>query len=141
MVFQSLGRPDIPMKLSLMRLALIFLTMYPLVRWLGIFGAGLSITLASLAVLPVLLWHTQVLIGHRITEYLKLISVPLAATALMAGVLLGLKRAIDLTVFIEFPLLVVIGAALYIGLLFAVGRFRREYDPVQILREVRGGWK
>lgn len=139
-VFLGLGRPDIPLKLAIWRLVLIVLSIYPLIRVWGMFGAGLSITLAAALVLPLMLWYVQLLIGHRIVDYLKLISVPLLATGAMVAFLMGMKQVLDWPVPAELFVLVLSGAAVYCGLIFAAGRFIKDYDVVQIVREIRRGW-
>lgn len=138
-IFQGLGRPDIVKRISIVRLTLIAITIYPLTLFWGIEGTAVCIVGSTFCIIPMLLYNVKKIIGHTFTDYAKLISLPLFSSAVMCFVMFlsrGLLADINL---IELVGLVCAGGATYCVSVLLLSRFYKGYNVITLLREIKKG--
>jgi len=138
-IFQGLGRPDIITRISIVRLAIIVITIYPLTLFWGIEGAALCITGSIFCIIPMLLYNVKKLIGHTFTDYAKLVSLPLLSSVVMSVVLLlcrGIPADIGL---IELFGLVCAGGGTYCVSVLLLSRLYEGHDIIGLLKDIKNG--
>ena len=112
-LFNAIGRPDIELKLSVLKLALVAALVYPLTARWQVVGTAVAIIAASVVANPlgtyVALWKVE----GSVREYLGLLAYPTLGSAAMGLAVVGVDRALDVDPLVEFPVLVAVGVATY----------------------------
>ncbi|MFC5969858.1 lipopolysaccharide biosynthesis protein [Halomarina salina] len=113
-VWKATGRPDYHTKLSLVRVTLLAILIYPLTDAYGITGTALAVTSISLfPMIPLELYLIKNSIDVRYREIASEISYPLVASGLMSAGLVVFNTSVSLPPLLEFLALSVLGVALY----------------------------
>lgn len=112
-LFNAIGRPDIEMKLSVVKLVLVAALIYPLTAWGEVVGTSVAIIAASLISNPLGTYVAIRKVEGSIREYLGLLVYPTAGSAAMGLAVIGVDRALGIDPKFEFPLLVAVGVATY----------------------------
>lgn len=140
-IYRSQGRPDFQTRVSLIRLVIIVLSVYPLTHWFGLVGTALSLLLSILLIFPYQFGLLNQLIGFSLANFLRLVFVPFAGTAVMVTGLAVLKPWFRLGPMGNLILLAGIGAMLYLGSVYLLSYIDTEYSPRQFYLGIRKGWK
>jgi len=140
-VFNSLKRPDISVRISIIRLALIVISIYPLTRLFGMPGTALSVTISSLAIIPFLLYYVKKFIAHSPIDFVGIVSLPLIATLAMMNTVFLARLCFDNIGIIALLILITVGAISYCVYVMLLAKFYREYHLVEIIRNLRKGLK
>ncbi|OGW74753.1 MAG: hypothetical protein A2Z72_08105 [Omnitrophica bacterium RBG_13_46_9] len=140
-LFKSVGRPDIPTKISLVRLMAMVVTIYPLTLRLGMQGTALSVLISSFFVIPIGLYHMSKTINYKIRDFLKLLSFPFTATALMVFIVSLLKRTISDINIASLALLITSGLVFYFAAIYLINMIFREYQLISLIKEIKRGWR
>lgn len=140
-VFLSLGRTDLPLKLTFVRLTLIGILIYPLTRHFGIAGTAMTIAVSTAVQLPIMLWYVRRLIHHSFTDYLRVVSLPASGTLFMVFAVAGARFLLVEKAGWEIhagTLLVLIGAgaASYSLYLLSAGRVFWKFNLVAFYRKI-----
>ncbi len=113
-VFHGVGRPEILTRVGALQLVLTALLIYPPTRDYGILGTSIAVTLASFLTNLVTASRVANIIGDRVLNLISLLFPSLAASGIMAVVLLvvrsTLRSQISLT---GLVLLTALGAGIY----------------------------
>ena len=114
-LFNAINRPDIPTKLSLIKLILLALLIYPLtIKW-GILGTALAVLINALLINPIAHYISIRMVGGKSIDILKIISGPAISTLIMICTIEVLKKWFELTPKLAiFIALVIIGIAIYL---------------------------
>lgn len=121
-VWNALGRPDIGVKIGVVRLAVIAVLIYPLTLRYGIAGTAVVVVIAYLfPTLPIDIYLGTKLIGATVREFLAELAYPLAASLSMGAVVWGVQQALPadehlLTLLVSIH----VGAAVYVLAVFAL---------------------
>jgi PST family polysaccharide transporter/lipopolysaccharide exporter len=114
-VWKAIGRPDYVTKLSLLRVALIAVVIYPATTRLGIEGTALTVTAIYLfPMMPLDLYLIARSVDTSVSRILTEFSYPLAASAVMAACVYATQLWLELSPLLEFVLLVPLGALVYV---------------------------
>jgi len=115
-VLYAISRPDLVLKLKLVRVALIALGIYFAATWFGLLGVAWALIIAGALVAPLGMYVTLRLIDGSVRRYLRNLMHPLAGSALMAGVLLGVRETVSFPLaIVELASLIILGAATYVA--------------------------
>lgn len=110
----AIGRPDYATKLSLLRLVIVVLIIYPLTAAYGIVGAGAAIVIGRFATMVVGLAVTLGVLELHPRLIAGPIFVPVTASGAMVVGLLGLRElGISFRLALELPFVIGTGIALY----------------------------
>jgi len=140
-VFNSLNRPDISAKISTIRLSLIIITIYPLTKKFDMSGTALSVTVSSLLIVPISLYYVNKLIGHRMRDYVGLISLPLISTLIMMLTVYQVRLCFDDIGLLSLFILIGVGGFSYCIYVLLLSRFYKEYDLAEIAGNLMKGLK
>jgi PST family polysaccharide transporter/lipopolysaccharide exporter len=113
-VWKAIGRPDYAMKLSLLRVVLVALFIYPATARYGIAGTAAVVT--GVYVFPMMPLDLYLIVHSVETTYARLAHeflYPAVASLVMAAGVWYLHLAVELEPILEFGLLVVVGVVLY----------------------------
>jgi O-antigen/teichoic acid export membrane protein len=135
-VFMSIGRPDMQVKFTLLRLVVMIVTIYPLAKFYGLTGVAFSVTFSAMVPLPWQLWSMKKIIKFPIRRYLSLLSLPFFATLIMMAVLMAIKQFLPVG-FLSLVAQVALGASIYIGSVFALSRLYDNYNPLDIMMQFK----
>jgi len=112
--WKAIGRPDYITKLSLLRVALLALLIYPATSTLGITGTALLTT--GIFVFPMMPINFYIITRSVGTSYSALLSelvYPLAASAIMGAIVWYVNLVLEIPPIAEFVVLVGLGAVIY----------------------------
>jgi len=113
-VLHTISRPDIVLKLQTMRVALIGVGIYFAASEYGLLGVAYVLMGAALLVAPVGVYITLRMIDGSLWRYVRTVAHPLTGSAVMIGVLLGVKDVISFPgPAVELVLLIALGAITY----------------------------
>ncbi|AUV83741.1 lipopolysaccharide biosynthesis protein [Salinigranum rubrum] len=120
-LWKAVGRPDYVTKLSLLKVALLAVLIYPVtVRW-GITGTAALIVAVNLVVMaPLDLYITAKILETTSTRILSEVTYPLLASAVMAGATWYVGQALVLPAWIELCVMVVTGGVVYAAAVLAL---------------------
>ena len=121
-LFNAIGRPDIGMKLSTLKLLLVALLIYPATARWGVVGTAVAIIGASVVANPLGTYVAVRKVEGSLVTYLGLLAYPLAGSAAMGLAVVGVERSLGLGPLVEFPLLVAVGVATYAVVMFLLER-------------------
>lgn len=140
-LFEGVGRPDIPTKISLIRLGFMAAIIYPLtIKW-GMVGTAISVLIATLCVLPIGIYHTMKIIHYKVKDFIKLISFPIIATIVMMLLIHILKGlTTGLGGFISVLLLIIVGMIVYLVSIYLLGLIS-DYKIIELAKGLREGLK
>ncbi len=93
-LFNATGQPKILLRLTLIKLGLLAVIIYPLTIWYGFLGTSIASTLVAVLVSLNVLRPVANTLHTRRREYLKLLVGPFAATGVMVSVLALAKLAL-----------------------------------------------
>ena len=112
-IFQAVGRPDILTKLSVARLIILVILIYPLsIRW-GITGTSLAVLISALFTMPVTSYIViKRILGSGVGIFLKTTILIPFITTMLTTLLLSFFTSKDVSL-IEFAIAVFGGAAFY----------------------------
>lgn len=113
-LWKAVGRPDIVTKLELIRLGLLALLILPAVQF-GIEGVAVAVVgVYAVVSVPTNLYLLPRAAGVAPGRLTMEVAYPLVAGALMGGVVLGARTALDLPPVVEFLTLVPLGIVTYV---------------------------
>lgn len=135
-VFMGMGRPDIETKLSILRLIIMVITIYPLTIKYGIAGTSLSVLIAALGVQPMGFYELQKLIDAKAKDVLKLLSFPVTATLIMMLCVFVTKGVIGDVGLISLLLLISLGVISYAICIFVMSKISTEYDATALIGDI-----
>lgn len=140
-VFYTLSRPDIGLKLTLVRIFLIAVVIYPAAKRFELIGVAGTIIIAGTVVAPFAAFITLRLIDSSIRRYLRSVAHPLIGTVMMSTVLLALGRTVPFhSALLKLVVSVTSGMTiyfLYIYFSISVFDYRLENDFRSILRSFK----
>lgn len=112
-LFRSIGEPQITTHVSILRLGVIVLTIYPLTNYFGIAGTALSVLAGTLIATPWPLHKALDILDCAPYRFLKNIAIPWVATLSMILAVSVAKRWLDLAGIIELGSLIILGIFIY----------------------------
>jgi PST family polysaccharide transporter/lipopolysaccharide exporter len=125
-VWKALDRPDVITKLSLIRVTLMAILIWPMTAAYGIAGTAATVTLISVfPMVPLDIYVTVRMIEMRMTEVYREIALPTVASILMAGIVWFVDESVVLPAAAELVLAVAVGAVSYVALVFL---FERQFQ-------------
>jgi len=112
--YNALSRPDINMKLGIVRIALIAIAIYPAADRFGLLGVATTIVAASAVVTPIGAYVALQLINGTVSRYLRTLTPPVVGSAVMGIVVWGMQESATVeSPLLELPVLVAAGIAVY----------------------------
>jgi O-antigen/teichoic acid export membrane protein len=114
-LFKAVGRPQLIVKISAVRLGILVMLIYPLTVKFNIVGAGLAVLIATLAVNPWWLLAALRLTGARLRDFIGAVWAPAAGTVIMSGTLLLYVGVFKPQAWLSLIFLVAIGLVSYCG--------------------------
>jgi O-antigen/teichoic acid export membrane protein len=137
-MYKAIGRPDIPVRVQALKVAILALTIYPAAEQFGILGVAGVVVGNSLVAQPVLVYITLGMLEARALELLRLVLYPLCGSAGM----LALVVLVDEYVFygtgpLQLVALVLLGAVSYGAFILGVEK-QTNYGLGSLYREIRG---
>ena len=140
-VLLSMNKPNIIKWLTVLRFAMIVISIYPLTKLYGMAGTAASVTFSSILLFPPLQYYMKKLIGYQARDFVKLVSLPILATlGMMWTVLLVRLFITDINIF-TLIVLVMVGVISYPLFVLGLVRFYKEYNLPEIARNLIGGLK
>jgi lipopolysaccharide exporter len=134
-VFSSVGRPEIGVRLQLIRVFVFAVLVYPLTRYFNIAGTAVAVLAGSLAAQPFTGFMIMKVIQCRMWDLGRRIAYPLAGTMFMTAMIAVFRYAIFVNIsIISFFLLVIIGILSYIAAAYYFDR-KFSYGIKPILRD------
>lgn len=113
-LFRGLGRPWLGAKLKIIKFAVLVILIYPLTKRFGISGTALAVLLQNVIVQPFSTYLAIKVTKSRISEILRPILFPLAATLLMLAVIYLFKCLFFTEItFTSFFIFAIIGVSTY----------------------------
>ncbi len=137
-VFLSLNRPDIQMKLILLRIGILVFLLYPLTQTMGIAGTAAAMVVSRFLIVPAGFAWTKRLIQSGLAEFLKTIRIPGAAIILTAGVVWPLQRFSNTTSILHLLGLAGLGIAVYIFAGYLLDKTFNRSEAFRLFREAIG---
>ncbi len=135
-LFQAVGKPDIATKIQVGKLAIIALTIYPATMAYGIVGAGAVIVGNSLVFSePVSTLLAVRVVDGTYREFVRILSYPLAASAVMYGGVVFVGDASPVSGILKFVLMVATGVVVY-GATILTMEMWGDYGIRDVLRTV-----
>ena len=120
-IFLALDKPKINAFLTGLTLSLMLVSLYPAIKWNGLVGVSIAVTISFMISFIVQLIILCKLIHLKIFTLLKIWVLPLTASGLMALLILVLKTKINMSLG-SFILLFVLGLASYIIFIFIISK-------------------
>ena len=112
--WKAIGRPDYITKLSVLRVALLALLIYPATSTLGITGTALLTTgIFVFPMMPIDLYIITRSVGTSYSALLSELVYPLAASAIMGAIVWYVNLVLEIPPIAEFVVLVGLGAVIY----------------------------
>lgn len=112
--WKAIGRPDYVTKLSLVRVALLAITIVPVTQRWGIEGtAGLIVAVSILPMMPLDVYVLVNSIDITYRQFINELLYPLFASAVMGGVVVGVQRFLTVSPLVMFVVLVLTGVLVY----------------------------
>lgn len=131
-VFTAVGKPKIDTILSLIRLLVMAVLIYPLsVKW-GIFGTAFAILCAIFIAYIGYIYNILNITKCGLINYFKLIIIPFVNTIIFVLLLYYLKRIYPIVDVIDFTLYVLIAIFMYIGFAYIYDRYQK-YQMVKLV--------
>ena len=125
-VWKALDRPDLITKLSVVRVVLMAVLIWPLTEAYGIAGTAATVTIISVfPMVPLDIYVTVRMLGIRTVEVYREIALPTVASVLMAGIVWFVDQSIDLPAAAELVVAVAVGGVSYLAL---VVLFERQFE-------------
>ena len=125
-LFSGVGKPDLVFKMTLARLSVMAVSIYPLTLFWGITGTALSVTLGCSA--PILLWvvKTMQIAKIALRDYLELVFLPIFGTVVMCLVILLSKALMEINC-VSFIFIVTIALIAYLLFITSFYHFNSEF--------------
>lgn len=129
-VYYTLSRPDIDLRLGVVRIALIGVAIYPAAVRFDLLGVAAVITAAAVIVTPVGVYYALGLIDASAVRYLQTVLYPAVGSLVMGVVVWRLQDTLAIgSAILELAVLVACGAAVYaLYTLLAVRLFEYRID-------------
>ena len=140
-VFKAIGRPDIILKLSVIRFVVLVITIYPLTKKLGMEGTSLSVLISCLPPQPFAFRYMKKLLGAKFTDVARLLSYPIAATLVMMLCVFSVKSALGTVGLLSLGFLVALGAIVYLASICLAGAISKDYNVLTLIRDIAKGLK
>jgi len=135
-LFYSKGRPDIVTKLTMIKLIILSLLIYPLTKIWGLPGTSLAVVGAALFSSPIGSYIViKKIIKCKIWSFCKQIIFPLIATIAMMLIVLLTKNILGATNIFNFFILVIIGALVYVTSILIIDYFSK-YNIKLLLKNI-----
>jgi O-antigen/teichoic acid export membrane protein len=134
-VFFSLNRPDILVKLILLRIGLLAFLLYPMTNMMGIAGTAAAMVVSSFLVIPIGLIWTKQFIQSGFAEFFKSIWIPGGAVILTTGMIWPLQRLSDTRSFFWLAGLGGLGIAVYILFVWFLDKILNRSEILRMVRE------
>lgn len=140
-VFYTVSRPDIDMKLGVLRIVLIGLMIYPAAEWFGLLGVAAVITGAAVVVTPLGAYRALRLIEGSPIHYLQTLLPPAVGSAIMGATVWSVQEKMSVgSAALELVVLVGVGIAVYVlytGTAVRLFEYRIENELRTIFRSLR----
>ncbi len=122
-VFLGKGNPEIIVKLTLLQLIIMAVTIYPLTRLYGIFGAAISVTTASFIANIFSLTEIAKITKEKINTYLSILKIALIPSILMALLIFIIKKylIVEVSLFL-LCFLIIFGVLVYFLYIFLLNK-------------------
>jgi len=137
-LIQALGKPQINWHYSLFRLIILAITAYPLTKYWGMAGAGVSTLLMGVLINPLDFHLVCRLLKTGIWEMYRPFFYPLTASMVMAVVLWFLKYTVlTETTILNFCMSIVVGISVYLSLIWGLDKITNygiRQNLVELLR-------
>lgn len=135
-LFLGIGKPQLVLYVTLVKLCVMALVIYPLTLHYGIFGTSLAVTLSAVAVQMVVMPTAAKLIQCRLSTLLRTLLHPFCGAGIMIAMLFSLKAILALPVSLYSLLsLTFIGSLTYFCYIWMADRdWIREATSVVTLR-------
>ncbi|WP_435064297.1 lipopolysaccharide biosynthesis protein [Halobaculum sp. EA56] len=123
-LFKALGRPDLVMKIHVLRLAALVALIYPLTSAYGVPGTAGAVLLTSAVGLPVAHVLATRMIGERLRTPAVIVAYPVLGSAAMAACAFAVRRvvAVELGALAALVAAVATGVVVYAAVMFALDR-------------------
>lgn len=116
-VWKAVGRPDYVAKLSLIRVMLIAVFIYPVTMWWGYGLDGVAALITAIYIFPMMPIDVYLVLNtveSPVGRFIKEVSYPLLASALMGAVVVIVQNQLTLgRPVLEFAILVILGVVSY----------------------------
>lgn len=139
-VFMGLGRPDIVKKMTLLRLIIIAVTVYPLTKLYGMCGTAISVFLPVAICDPLGYYYLDKLVGAKPVMVIERFIISLAATVIMCAFIAAVKMKLDSPDLTDIAVTVFIAGIIYTAVVLAGRMFGPKHDVVKLIREVKQGF-
>jgi O-antigen/teichoic acid export membrane protein len=130
--FKALGKPKIILQLSLVRLAIIVVCIYPLTKYMGITGTALSIVIATFPLEFVWMHKINKLLDFNKTKFIEMLGVPVLASTFMAVVVFYIKHLLFSNSILHFFVSVFSGLISYLLILLWLDR-KLKFGLIKII--------
>ena len=135
-LFYGAGRPDIVTKLTMAKLIVLALLIYPLTKVWGISGTALAVVIASLFSIPIVSYIVvKKIIKCKIWDFCKQIVYPLIATLAMMLTILLIKIELSTINIFNFFILVITSILIYMISILVIDHFL-EYNIKDMVRKL-----
>lgn len=112
----ALGKPNLLLYRNLIRVGIIFATIYPLTVHFGIVGTAMAVVLGWIVSLPFWIYYSVKLIKIRASQWLTRLLPSIAGTCIMSLGIFILKSAMSKIGLAELTTLVLFGVISYLGI-------------------------
>lgn len=134
-VFQGIGKPGIISKLQFARLIITAILVYPLISYLGIIGAALTVIISQMATDPVAVYLAVKNTGNGIRDVTKFLSLPLFNAAIMILIIFIFRTYVfDSVGLLAFLFFVILGVVIYIAMTYICDR-KLGYGIISLFKE------
>lgn len=137
---QGVGRPDLDLKMNLLRLVVMAAAMYPFsMRW-GLAGTAAAVATGLAAALPVWLFMSTRIAGLGYSRIARALTPAAAGTVIMLAALVSLKSLLARVDLLAFATLVLTGAAVYLAVAYVLWKVW-DVGPIQTGLRLRGAMR
>ena len=112
-IFQATGNPKILRDISLLKLILLLILIFPLTYEYGILGTALATTVPSFLTNSLQIWQLAKIIDHKIFSIFRVMLVPFTNTVIMVLSMLYLKNIFLVNSIFQLVILILIGITIY----------------------------
>jgi len=112
-IFQATGNPKILRDISLLKLVLLLILIFPLTDMYGILGTALATTLPTLLTASLQMWYVAKIINQKIFSVFKVLLLPFFNTVIMTLLIIYLKYLLLISSIFLLGLIMLCGAVVY----------------------------
>jgi lipopolysaccharide exporter len=137
-LFQSQGRPDVPPRFSLAKLALYSILLYPAIETFGIEGAAAVVALSGTITGIAALVAGLRLVEAPARDIVQAIGFPALNTTAMIPVVLGVSGLLPSDALLSFFVLTLTGVVVYVAAVLFSTQFLGYSAPSSLIDRIRG---